>query len=194
MARRTNAERTAETKAALIQAARKLFAAQGYAATSIDQILDEAEATRGALYHHYEEKADLFADVCLEMHGEAAAAITGAADKAKDAFAALERGSEAWIDYMARPEARQIVVIDAPSVLGWARWNEMDATGFGHLVDGVRAAMDAGKLKEMPPEELAVLLNGAMNFGVMWAGQSRDVARLARVKSAVKRLFKLLRA
>lgn len=194
MARRTNAERTADTKAALIAAARRLFAGRGYAATSIDQILDEAGVTRGALYHHYQEKADLFADVCLEMHAEAARAIMTAADKTKDAFAALERGSEAWIDYMARPEARQIVVIDAPSVLGWARWNEMDATGFGHLVDGVRAAMDAGKLKEMPPEELAVLLNGAMNFGVMWAGQSRDATRIARVKSAVKRLVKLLRA
>jgi len=192
--RRTNAERTADTKAALVAAARRLFAAQGFAATSTDEILAAADVTRGALYHHYKEKADLFADVCTQMHGEASAEIMVAADAVKDPLAALERGCEAWMDYMARADARRILVMDAPSVLGWARWNEMDAQGFAHLTDGVREAMAAGKLQTMPAEELAVLLNGAMNFGVMWAGQSRDTARLQRVKAAVKRLFKLLRA
>jgi AcrR family transcriptional regulator len=194
MARRTNAERTAETKAALVRAARRLFAAQGFAATSTDEILAAADVTRGALYHHYKEKTDLFADVCVQMHGEASAEILAAADTARDPLGALERGCEAWMDYMARPDARRILVMDAPSVLGWARWNEMDAQGFAHLTDGVREAMAAGKIQAMPAEELAVLLNGAMNFGVMWAGQSRDAARLQRVKAAVKRLFKLLRA
>jgi AcrR family transcriptional regulator len=194
MARRTNAERTADTKGALVAAARRLFAAHGFAATSTDEILTAADVTRGALYHHYKEKADLFADVCARMHGEASAEILAAVDAAKDPLAALERGCEAWMDYMARPDARRILVMDAPSVLGWARWNEMDAQGFAHLTDGVREAMAAGKIQAMPAEELAVLLNGAMNFGVMWAGQSRDAARLQRVKAAVKRLFKLLRA
>lgn len=193
MARRTNAERTAETKASLIAAARRLFATHGYAATSTEEILDAAGVTRGALYHHYKEKAELFADVCLQMHDEASVAIVAAADAAKDPLAALERGCEAWMDYMARAEARRILVLDAPSVLGWARWNEMDAQGFAHLTDGVREAMAAGKLQTMPAEELAVLLNGAMNFGVMWAGQARDAARLHRIKAAVKRLFKVLR-
>ena len=194
MARRTNAERTAETKAALIAAARRLFARQGYAETSTEQILQAANVTRGALYHHYAEKADLFADVCSQMHGEASAAIVAAADAAKEPLAALERGCEAWMDYMARPDARRILVIEAPSVLGWARWNEMDAQGFAHLTDGVREAMAAGRLRAMPAEELAVLLNGAMNFGVTWAGHGGDAARLQRVKAAVKRLFKALKA
>lgn len=194
MGRRTNAERTAETKASLIAAARRLFATHGYAATSTEAILAAAGVTRGALYHHYREKAELFADVCLQMHGEASVAIVVAADSVKDPLGALERGCEAWMDYMARAEARRILVMDAPSVLGWARWNEMDAQGFAHLTDGVRDAMTSGKLQTMPAEELAVLLNGAMNFGVMWAGQTRDVMRLHRIKAAVKRLFKVLRA
>lgn len=194
MGRRTNAERTAGTKASLVAAGRKLFAAQGFAATSTEEILAAAGVTRGALYHHYKEKADLFADVCAEMHAEASVAIVEAAEAAKDAFASLERGCEAWIDYMARAEARRILVIDAPSVLGWERWNEMDAQGFGHLTDGIRAAMAEGKLKAMAPEELAVLLNGAINFGVMWAGRGRDATRLSRVKSAVRRLLRALRA
>jgi len=171
MARRTNAERTAETKASLIAAARRLFATHGYAATSTEEILAAAGVTRGALYHHYKEKAELFADVCLQMHDEASVAIVAAADAAKDPLGALERGCEAWMDYMARAEAR-ILVLDAPSVLGWARWNEMDAQGFAHLTDGVREAMAAGQLQTMPAEELAVLLNGAMNFGVMCAAQA----------------------
>lgn len=192
--RRTNAERTAETKASLIAAARKLFAANGYAATSTEEILEAADVTRGALYHHYKEKAELFADVCTQMHGEAVAAIMEAVNASRDPFAALERGSEAWIDYMARPDARRILVIEALTVLGWERWNAMDAAGFASLTDGLREAMAAGKLKEMPAEELAVLLNGAMNFGVMWAGHGRDKARVTRIKAAVKRLFKELRA
>jgi AcrR family transcriptional regulator len=194
MGRRTNAARTAETKASLITAARRLFAAHGYAATSTEAILASAGVTRGALYHHYKEKTELFADVCLQMHDEASVAIVAAADSVKDPLGALERGCEAWMDYMARADARRILVMDAPSVLGWARWNEMDAQGFAHLTDGVRDAMSSGKLQTMPAEELAVLLNGAMNFGVMWAGNTRDVTRLHRIKTAVKRLFKVLRA
>jgi AcrR family transcriptional regulator len=191
--RRTNAERTAETKASLIRAARGLFARHGYAATSTEAILAKAGVTRGALYHHYKEKADLFADVCAAMHGEAALAILAAANAAKTPGAALERGCEAWMDYMARADARRILVVEAPSVLGWARWNEMDAQGFAHLAEGVREAMAAGEIKTMPAEELAVMLNGAMNFGIMWAGQSNDATRLARLKSAVRRLLRELR-
>ncbi len=194
MGRRTNAERSAETKASLVAAARRLFAARGFAVTSTEEILEAAGVTRGALYHHYKEKADLFADVCSLMHGEASAAIVAAADAAKDALASLEHGCEARIHYMARPDALHILVINSPSVLGWARWNEMDAQGFAHLSDGIREAMAAGKLKTMPAEELAVLLNGAINFGVMWAGHGRDATRLQRVKAAVKRLLRELRA
>jgi hypothetical protein len=127
------------------------------------------------------------------MHGEAQAAILDAAERAKDPLSALERGCEAWIDYMARPDARRVLAIDAPSVLGWERWNEMDAPGFASLIDGVREAMAAGRLKAMPAEELAVLLNGAINFGVMWAGRG-EKSRLVRLKGAVKRLLKELRA
>lgn len=193
MARRTNAERTAETKAALVAAARKLFAAQGYAATSTEEILEAADVTRGALYHHYKEKADLFADVCVQMHGEAREAIMSAATNTKDAFGALERGTDAWIDYMARPDARRILVIEAPTVLGWERWNEMDAGGFRELTVGVTRAIEAGQLTQIAAEELAVLLNGAMNFGVMWAGHGRDKTRVQRLKTALKRLYKALR-
>jgi AcrR family transcriptional regulator len=194
MARRTNAERTSETKAALVAAARKLFAARGYAATSTEEILEAADVTRGALYHHYKEKAGLFADVCAQMHDEAQAAIVCAASGTKDAFGALERGTDAWIDYMARPDARRILVIEAPTVLGWERWNEMDAGGFRELQDGVARAIEAGKLAAMPAEELAVLINGAMNFGVMWAGHGRDKSRVQRLKTALRRLYKALRA
>ena len=194
MARRTNAERTAETKASLIAAARALFATRGYAATSTEAILEAAGATRGALYHHYREKSDLFADVCAQMHGEAQGAILQAASSARDPFAALERGCEAWIDYMARPDARRVLIIEALTVLGWERWNQMDAAGFASLTEGIAEAMAAGKLKAMPAEELAVLINGAVNFGVMWAGHGRDKPRIGRIKSALRRLFKELRA
>lgn len=160
-----NELRAAQTRTRLVAAARALFADSGYAQTGTEAILADAGVKRGALYHHYRDKADLFEAVCRELAAEAAAAIRTATDDVTDPVEALEKGSIAWIDYMARPESRRILVCDAPGVLGRERWEALDRElSFDLLRAGVAAALDAGAIRfAAGPDALAVLLNGAMN-------------------------------
>ncbi len=120
------AERASATRAALLAAARDLFATVGYAATGTETILAAAGVTRGALYHHFADKRALFAAVCETLHVEAQAVIETDADAAPSAFDGLIAGCLGFLDFMVRPEVRRILILDAPSVLGWAAWNEMD--------------------------------------------------------------------
>lgn len=181
--------RAAQTKARLVAASRALFAGNGYAQTGTEAILAEAGVKRGALYHHYRDKADLFEAVCHDLAAEAAEAVRAATEDTADPIQALERGSIAWIDYMARSESRRILVIDAPGVLGRERWEALDRElSFDLLRAGVAEALDAGALRfAAGPDALAVLLNGAMNQIAMRA-RGEDASAL---KSG---LFELLNA
>lgn len=183
MQARTNPERSAATKAQLIAAARALFVEKGYADTATPDIAAAAGVTRGALYHHFADKQALFAAVCEILHEEAERHILQAAEAATGAYDGLLAGCLAFLDFMVRPDVRRILILDAPSVLGWAAWNEIDRRhGFGLLVEGVAAAVEAGELRG-DAEVIAVLINGALNYGVVWAGQSEDPATFERLKS-----------
>ena len=187
------AERALATRTALLAAARDLFAADGFAATSTETILAATGVTRGALYHHFADKQALFAAVCESLHAEAEQVIEVNADAAPNAFDALVAGCLSFLDFMIRPEIRRILILDAPSVLGWEAWNEMDRRhGFGLLIDGVQAAVAAGEL-EGDPLALAVMINGALNYGVVWAGQSDDPQALDRLKSSFAHMIETLR-
>jgi AcrR family transcriptional regulator len=188
-----HAERTQKSREALIAAAARLFAEQGYAAASTEAVLAAAGLTRGALYHHFKDKRDLFDAVCQRLHAETAAALLADAEAQSDPVDGLIAGCLTFIDRMARPEARRILLVEAPSVLGWARWNEIDrAHGFGLLVEGVREAVAAGAL-EGDPEVLAHLINGGLNQAVVWAAQSGDPAALNRLKAGFVQLMEGLR-
>ncbi len=187
------AERALATRTALLAAARDLFAADGFAATSTETILAATGVTRGALYHHFADKQALFAAVCESLHAEAEQVIEVNADAAPNAFDALVAGCLSFLDFMIRPEIRRILILDAPSVLGWEAWNEMDRRhGFGLLIEGVQAAVAAGEL-EGDPLAIAVMINGALNYGVVWAGQSDDPEALDRLKSSFSHMIETLR-
>lgn len=189
-------ERKAQkTRAQLVAAARRLFARQGYAATSTEEILAKAGVTRGALYHHFADKAALFEAVCIALHQEAVAAIADATGADVAPFAALLEGTLAWIDHIAKPEVNRILIVEAPAVLGWERWNALDRMyGFGELMIGVEAAVKARAIRPIGVEELAVLLNGAMNAGVLWAANAGGARNLQRIKKALRELLEALRA
>lgn len=161
----TNAERTTQTRTRLVAEARRLFAALGYAATSTDAILEAAGVKRGALYHHFADKAALLEAVCLQIAEQAAEAIDAATADVKSPLRALERGSVAWVAFMTRPEVARIALIDGPSVIGWARWQEMDRQfGYRALLEAMHAAIEAGELANGGDVELhAVMVNGALN-------------------------------
>lgn len=177
-----NVERTARTRGKLLAAGQKLFAASGFADTSTEDILREAGVTRGALYHHFRDKAELFEAVCIELHAGAVAAISGAVAAVEEPVAALEAGGLAWMRYMLRPEIRRILVIDAPAVLGWRRWLELDeAHGFRLLREGIGEAMAAGVIAlDGTPDALAVMLNGAINAAVLRLGDGPEEEEAGR--------------
>jgi AcrR family transcriptional regulator len=180
-------EQATRTRAALIRTARALFAREGYAQTSTEAILAGVGVKRGALYHHFRDKAALFEAVCLELHAEAGEAVEASIAGAPDPQAALERGCAAWLRFVAGPEARQILLADAISVLGLDRWNEMDAAfGAGLLIEGIR---ETPGLADFDAEALTVLLNGASFAAANWAGSDHD-----RLDRATETLIRLLRA
>src|ERR1700754_1886755 len=123
--RRTQAERSATTRIALVGAARRLFAAQGFAGVGTEAIVREADVSRGALYHHFADKTELFAAVLEDVEREVAEQLAAVAGTSVGFVEMLVGAMEAWLDLCARPEVQRIVLTDGPSVLGWPRWREI---------------------------------------------------------------------
>ncbi len=193
--RQSKAEKHAATRTALLATARALFAAKGYAATGTEEVVAQAEVTRGALYYHFADKQALFAAVVEQVAQEVLAAIEVAAAKAKSPLDGLLRGSQAFIAACLEPGARQIYLIDAPSVIGWQRWREIDARhGMGSLRMGVEAALaDLPRGQKLSAEALTYLLSGAMNEAVLWLADAEDEAAARKAaEAALTRILELL--
>lgn len=193
--RQSKAEKHAATRAALLATARGLFAAKGYAATGTEEVVAQAAVTRGALYYHFADKQALFAAVVEHVAQDVLSAIEAAAAKAKSPLDGLVRGSQAFIAACLEPGARQIYLIDAPSVIGWQRWREIDARyGMGSLRQGVEAALaDLPRGQKLSAEALTYLLSGAMNEAVLWLAEAKDdVAARKAAETALKRILELL--
>jgi AcrR family transcriptional regulator len=192
--RRTQPERTAATRAALVGAARNLFAEHGYAAIGTERIVKAAGLTRGALYHQFADKSDLFAAVLEAVEADIVARIadviaTVPPDETADVLAA---GAEAWLDVCAEPGVQRIVLIDGPAVLGWERWREIGMQhGFG-LVSGVLAeAMQSGRIPSQPVEPLTHVLVGALDEAALYVARADDqTAARAEMASVVQRLVR----
>nr|WP_208407003.1 TetR/AcrR family transcriptional regulator [Amycolatopsis granulosa] len=148
----------------MVAAARELFAERGYQAVPADEIVRAAGVTRGALYHHYGDKQGLFRAVFeqveLEVTAEVEAAMTDAPDLATGLLLALK----AFLDACERAEVRRISLVDAPAVLGWAAWREIEAGhGLGLITTVLRQAVERGLVKPLPVEVLAQLVLSAVN-------------------------------
>jgi AcrR family transcriptional regulator len=187
--KRTQAERSAATRAALVAAARPLFASRGYAGVATEELVRAAGVTRGALYHQFGGKEELFAAVFEQVEAEVAEGIGRilAGGGATDPAGALLGGVAAWLDAVDDPEIQRIVLIDAPAVLGWDRWREVALRYAGGMVEAVlRAAMDAGQLTPRPVEPLAHVLLGALDEAALYVAQAADrAAARAAVEDAL---------
>jgi len=186
-----NELRTFQTKGRLVAAARTLFARDGYAQTGTEAIIAVAGVTRGALYHHYRDKTDLFEAVCRDLAAEASEAIQTGTTDVTNPIEGLAKGPVAWIDYIIRPANRRILVIDAPGVLGRERWEALDRElSFDLLRAGVAEAIGAGAIHfSAGPTTLAVLLNGAMNEIALRA----EVDDVAALKAGLQELLRALK-
>lgn len=162
--RRSNRERTEATRGALIAAARTLFVEKGYAETGTPEIVAAAEVTRGALYHHFADKADLFRAV-VEREAQAVAARINR--EALDRVPALESmavGTEAYFAAMAVPGRARLLLLDGPSVLGHAEMARIDReTGGRELHDGLAAALPPATLRSVPLDALTEVLSAAFD-------------------------------
>ncbi len=189
------AERSEATRRALIEAARALFAERGYGAVPAEEIVKRAGVTRGALYHHFGGKEELFGAVFEVVEAELTQAIASQAMTASDPWEAMRAGAQAFLDACLDPAVQQITVLDAPSVLGWARWRELGQKyGLGLVQASLQAAMDAGRLEPQPVRPLSHLLLGAMDEAAMLIAQADDVQSARReVGEALDRYLTALR-
>ncbi|HWX74528.1 MAG TPA: TetR/AcrR family transcriptional regulator [Solirubrobacteraceae bacterium] len=194
--RTLKADQSEATRAALIAAARELFAARGYADVATEEIVRAAGVTRGALYHHFADKRELFEAVYEEVERNLVEQIAASAiSRASDPLAALHAGAEAFLDACEDPAVQRIALLDAPSVLGWERWREIGLRyGFGLVQGTVQAAMDAGLIEPQPVTPLAHLLLGAMDEGAMLVARADDDGTTrAQVGASVARFLDALR-
>ncbi|MDO9457965.1 TetR/AcrR family transcriptional regulator [Nocardioides sp.] len=193
--KRTQAERTAGTRAALVAAARPLFATRGYAAVGTDEIASAAGVTRGALYHQFGGKEELFVAVFEQVEQEIVhrlAAGAAGAGAAADPFAALEDDIGAWLTVCAEPEIHRIVLIEAPAALGWERWREIGrGYGVGLVELVVQGLVDAGAIAPQPVRPLAHVLVGALEEAALYAARAQDrTAATAEVRAALVALVR----
>lgn len=173
--KKTQAERSESTRGALIEAARQLFAERGYAAVGTEEIVRAAGVTRGALYHHFGGKLDLFDAVYERVESELSRRIAeGAlAANAADPLTAMRAGAEQFLRAATEPEAQRIVLLDGPSVLGWDRWREIAAEhGLGLIEASIQAAIDAGAIAARPVGPLAHMLMGALDEAALLVARS----------------------
>jgi AcrR family transcriptional regulator len=144
-----NTEKGISTRDRIVATARRLFAASGYEGTSTETVLSESGVSRGALYHHFENKEALFAAVLEAVEAHVAKATARASANIDDPVEALRAGFDTFLDLACDPEVRQIVLIDAQSVVGWQKWREIDERhGFGRLKQGLKKVAASGRMRE----------------------------------------------
>jgi AcrR family transcriptional regulator len=165
----------AATRAALLRVGRELFAERGYAGVGTEEIVARAGVTRGALDHHFADKRDLFRAVHEELEEALVADIGERIGGIEDPWELMLAGVRAFLDACTDPAIMQISLIDAPAVLGWAQWREIDERyGLGLVSFGLQNAIDGGVLAPRPVRPLAHLLMGAMAEAAMLIANADD--------------------
>ena len=190
--RRTQGERTAATSAALVGVARALFGAEGYASVGTERVAREAGMTRGALYHQFADKAELFAAVLEQIEAEIAERmmLAAAASDPGDTAMLLIAGADAFFDACAEDGIQQIVLIDGPSVLGWERWREICLRHSVGLIAALLAdGMERGSVIRQPVDPLTHVLVGAVDEAALYIARAADPVRArSDMRAVIRRL------
>src|SRR3954447_6135368 len=170
----TQAQRREATRRALLDAARSLFAEKGYHGAAAEEIVRRAGLTRGALYHHFEDKRDLFRVVVDEMEGEIDEEIEAAERAQPDLPGAVMAGHRPVVDAVHDPEMRRTFFLEGPAVLGW-EWREIDARhAVGKIEEGLEALTGGGFVEPQPVGPLARLINGALLEAAFFVAASEE--------------------
>jgi len=187
---RSSAADAARTAQRILSEAVSLFNRHGYPAVSADDIARAAGVTRGAIYHHYGSKQGVLRAAVQAGHRRVSAAVVDSAEHLVDPRDQLRAGCHAFIDAITTDEAARLILIDAPSELGWSEWLAFDAdTSVRELRDAVRPFVS-------PEESEAVtrLLSGAMNEAALWLmTQPADEPRVSAVHATLDKLIDALK-
>jgi AcrR family transcriptional regulator len=176
--RRTQASRSAATRGALLDAATALFAEKGFAAAGREEIVARAGVTRGALYHHFADKTDLFRAVFEATEHRVMEAVATAAMAGSTPLDQLRLGCRAYLDTALDPAVSRICVVDAPAVLPPdVRAEITDASALGMVVEVVQAAVDAGQIAPQPVEVLSHLLLATVMAASQFVATAEDQAK-----------------
>ncbi len=172
-----NVDRGQVTRAHLVDVAARLFAAGGYDGTSIEAVLAEAGVSRGSLYHHFRGKDALFLAVLHDVGERVGGQIAAAMQDATDPVGALRAGSKVWFRLAADPVVQQIMLIDAPTVLGWQRWRDLDEqSSLAVIRPALSFAADAGRIERRHVDMFAHIVLAASNEVALVIGRAEDPA------------------
>jgi AcrR family transcriptional regulator len=179
------------TRRELVAIATRLFVAHGYQGTSIDAVLTEAGISRGALYHHFDGKDALFEAVLDQVEHDVAERVAKAAQGIADPVEALRAGCHAWLRLARDPTIRRVALTDAPSVVGWEKWREIDERyAFGMLKATLGAAAAQGRTRQELVEVLGHMLLAALAEVALFIARAKDSKAAIRTgKSAVDELL-----
>lgn len=184
-------EKGRATRDTLVRIARDLFGERGYDGTSIGAVLDAAGVARGALYHHFATKEELFDAVLDREVAQIADAAAQAARAARDPLDGLRAGSATWLQIALDPAIQRILLLDAPAVVGWKRWRELDEA---HMLGGLRAGIAVlaarGRVDEAEVNTLAHMVLAAVSEAALLIAQASDQeVALANGRAAVDTLL-----
>ena len=163
------------TRERLLAAARELFGERGYEATPIEAVLEASGVARGALYHHFQSKAELFDAVAEELFVEIADVTDAAAREGADTLERLRAGSHAWLQMALDPAVQRIALLDPQAALGWTRWRELDEQ---HTLGGLRLSFERlareGRVPDGQQQLLAYMLLAALNEAALFVAYADD--------------------
>lgn len=174
----------------LIEVGRHLFATEGYAQASTEEIVQRAGVTRGALYHHFGSKEGLFLAVLDSVLADVGLQVARAAAKETSIWEQLRAGCRAFLHAAADPAVTRIALIDAPAVLDWERWRELDERHSQSLLRAALTQIRAEGTISATPAATTALLSGAMNEAALWIARAPD--RETALAEAIAALDQLL--
>ncbi len=178
--RSRRADHVADTRRALVRAARELFAERGYAATGTEDIVAAASVTRGALYHHFKDKADLFRAVMAECAGEMAERLveqeTARAEQEQgDAWQLLRSGFQSFLDACNDRDFQRIVLVEGPAVLGHSAWDALvEEHGYVLLAEALTEAIAEGNVEPLPIAPLTRMLAALISEASLYIARAED--------------------
>jgi AcrR family transcriptional regulator len=189
---KSRAEMAQETTDRLIAVARNTFATEGFAAVSLDAVAAEAGVTRGALHHHFTNKAGLFEAVLRRIDAEIGVEIDRVWEATPDPWAGFQACFHTYLDAILRPDRRRIVLQDAPAVLGNKAYEILFGSGLADVVGALSDLISSGRVHPADPVALAHLVNGATDNLAFWAAE--DETRRATAHQTLSLLFRGLEA